>query len=96
MRRAISSVAAAFSKWLRSVANELKQLKVPGEVISELLCHKVDSITMSRYGKRYRPAIILDAFEKFAVVAAMNHGKPILFTRTSRRGFNCAFTDRTI
>ncbi len=64
MRRAISSVAAAFSKWLRSVANELKQLKVPGEVISELLCHKVDSITMNRYGKRYRPEVLLEAIKQ--------------------------------
>lgn len=47
-----------------SVANELKQLKIPGEVISELLGHQVDSITMSRYGKRYRPAVLLEALEK--------------------------------
>ena len=47
-----------------SVANELKQLKVPGEVISELLGHKVDSITMNRYGKRYRPEVLLEAIEQ--------------------------------
>lgn len=47
-----------------SVANELKQLKIPSEVISELLGHQVDSITMSRYGKRYRPAVLLEAMEK--------------------------------
>ena len=47
-----------------SVANELKQLKVPGEVISELLGHKVDSITMNRYGKRYRPEVLLEAIKQ--------------------------------
>jgi integrase len=47
-----------------SVANELKQLQIPGEVISELLGHKVDSITMSRYGKRYRPKVLLSAIER--------------------------------
>jgi len=47
-----------------SVANELKQLKTPGEVISELLGHKVDSITMNRYGKRYRPEVLLEAIKQ--------------------------------
>ena len=47
-----------------SVANELKQLKIPGEVISELLGHKVDSITMNRYGKRYRPEVLLEAIKQ--------------------------------
>lgn len=47
-----------------SVANELKQLQITGEIISELLGHKIDSITMSRYGKRYRPKVLLEAIEK--------------------------------
>ena len=47
-----------------SVANELKQLQVSGEVISELLGHKVESITMNRYGKRYRPDILLEAIKR--------------------------------
>jgi integrase len=47
-----------------SVANELKQLQVPSEVISELLGHKLQSITMDRYGKRYRPTVLLAAMLK--------------------------------
>jgi integrase len=46
-----------------SVANELKQLQVPSEVTSELLGHKLHSITMNRYGKRYRPKVLLDAIK---------------------------------
>lgn len=47
-----------------SVANELKQSGVAVELISEILGHKVDSITMSRYGKKYRPELLLEALKR--------------------------------
>ena len=73
-------VSKYFSKWNRryitkdplltlysgrhSIANELKQCGVASEVISELLGHQIESITISRYGKRYRPEILLEAIKK--------------------------------
>jgi len=47
-----------------SAANELKQAGVATELISEILGHKVDSITMSRYGKKYRPELLFEALQK--------------------------------
>ena len=50
-----------FHSLRHSVANELKQLQIPAEVISELLGHKLQSITINRYGKQYRPEVLLNA-----------------------------------
>lgn len=47
-----------------AVANELKQSGVTVELLSELLGHKVESISMSRYGKSFRPEAILWAIKK--------------------------------
>lgn len=46
-----------------SVANQLKQKGVATEIISELLGHHINNITISRYGKKYEPSIILKAIK---------------------------------
>lgn len=53
-----------FHSLRHAVANELKQSGVTAELISELLGHRVESISMSRYGKKYRPEPLLDAIKK--------------------------------
>jgi integrase len=47
-----------------AIANELKQCGVETELISELLGHQVSSIAISRYGKPYRPDILLAVLKK--------------------------------
>lgn len=47
-----------------AVANELKQSGVAVELMSELLGHKLESISMGRYGKSFRPEAILGAIKK--------------------------------
>jgi len=54
----------SFHSVRHSVANELKQSGVTVELLAELLGHKVDSISLSRYGKRYRPQPLLEAIKK--------------------------------
>lgn len=43
-----------------SFADGLKQQRVEKELISELMGHAQESITMSRYGKRYKPEVLLE------------------------------------
>jgi hypothetical protein len=43
------------------VGNDLKQRKVEGSIISELLGHSQTSITLGRYGKCYEPRVLLEA-----------------------------------
>ena len=52
-----------FNSLRHTVADTLKQAGVEVSVISELLGHSHDkgSMTLSRYGKRYRPRVLLDA-----------------------------------
>jgi integrase len=44
-----------------TVANTLKQRGVSESLIAELLGHAHKSITSGRYGKRYRPKVLLEA-----------------------------------
>lgn len=53
-----------FHSLRHAVANELKQSGVAVELISELLGHKIESISASRYGKKYRPELLLEALKK--------------------------------
>jgi integrase len=53
-----------FHSFRHTVANHLKQKDVQESQIAELLGHTQDSITMSRYGKRYQPKVLLDALMK--------------------------------
>jgi len=45
-------------------ADTLKQQSVQKELISELMGHTQESITMSRYGKRYKPEVLLEVVQK--------------------------------
>jgi len=53
-----------FHSFRHTVANTLKQAGVSESVIAEILGHANHSITTGRYGKRYRPAVLLDALMK--------------------------------
>lgn len=53
-----------FHSMRHAVANELKQSGVAVELISELLGHRVESISMGRYGKKFRPEALLEAIKK--------------------------------
>jgi integrase len=53
-----------FHSFRHTLATELKNLLLPTEVISEILGHSVYNISTGRYGKRYKPAILLAALER--------------------------------
>lgn len=54
-----------FHSFRHLVADTLKQAGVTESVIAEILGHSNSkSITMGRYGKRYRPAVLLEVLEK--------------------------------
>lgn len=50
-----------FHSFRHTFANKLKQQGVSESIIAELLGHKNHSITMGRYGKKYKPKVMLDA-----------------------------------
>ncbi|HXC93922.1 MAG TPA: tyrosine-type recombinase/integrase, partial [Geobacteraceae bacterium] len=50
-----------FHSLRHTVADTLKQAGVQEVVISEIMGHTNDSMTMSRYGKRYQPKVLLEA-----------------------------------
>jgi integrase len=50
-----------FHSFRHCVGNDLKQRKVEGSIISELLGHSQTSITLGRYGKSYEPQVLLEA-----------------------------------
>ncbi|QWV98638.1 site-specific integrase [Geomonas nitrogeniifigens] len=53
--------AKVFHSFRHTVADTLKQAGVQEVVIAEILGHANDSMTMSRYGKRYQPKVLLEA-----------------------------------
>lgn len=53
-----------FHSFRHTVADTLKQKGVPEGVIAEILGHANQSITTGRYGKRFRPKVLLEALEK--------------------------------
>jgi integrase len=53
--------AKVFHSFRHVVADTLKQAGVQEIVISEILGHANESMTMSRYGKRYQPKVLLEA-----------------------------------
>ena len=60
-----SNPKRVFHSFRHTLANSLKQKGVQEVVIAEILGHAVDSMTMSRYGKRYEPKVLLEALSKF-------------------------------
>lgn len=53
-----------FHSFRHTVADTLKQAEVAEGVIAEILGHQNESITTGRYGKRFRPQVLLDALVK--------------------------------
>lgn len=53
-----------FHSFRHTVADTLKQKGVPEGIISEILGHANGSITTGRYGKRYKPKVLLEALMK--------------------------------
>ena len=53
-----------FHSFRHTVADTLKQKGVAEGIIAEILGHANGSITTGRYGKRYRPAVLLEALKK--------------------------------
>jgi integrase len=53
-----------FHSFRHLVADTLKQKGVAEGIIAEILGHANHSITTGRYGKRYRPSVLLEALEQ--------------------------------
>ena len=53
-----------FHSFRHGFIDNLKQHGVEGQLIAEIVGHSSGSITMERYGKSYRPDIMLEAMEK--------------------------------
>ena len=53
-----------FQSFRHLVADTMKQACVSEGVIAEILGHANQSITTGRYGKRYKPAMLLEALDK--------------------------------
>jgi integrase len=55
-----------FHSFRHLVGNTLKQKGVSDTVISEILGHSVQSITLGRYGKKYQPGVLLEALRQIS------------------------------
>ena len=53
-----------FHSLRHTVINSLKQQGVPETIIGEIVGHAHESITTGRYGKEYRPKVLLEALKK--------------------------------
>lgn len=53
-----------FHSLRHSFADSLKQQGIEKTIISELMGHAVDDMTMGRYGKAYRPEVLLEVIQK--------------------------------
>jgi len=53
-----------FHSFRHTFTNCLKQKGVDGQLISEIVGHSTGNITMERYGKSYKPQIMLEAMNK--------------------------------
>lgn len=53
-----------FHSLRHAFADTLKQKGIQKELIGELMGHSSDSITMSRYGKRFKAEVLLDVIQK--------------------------------
>jgi len=53
--------AKVFHSLRHTVTDTMKQAGIQEVVISEIMGHANDSMTMSRYGKRYQPRVLLEA-----------------------------------
>jgi integrase len=62
-----------FHSFRHNLADNLKQREVPETIIAEIVGHAQESITTGRYGKRYKPAVLLEALKKIDYQANMSH-----------------------
>jgi integrase len=62
-----------FHSFRHTVADALKQVQVEPTVISELLGHRVESISLGRYGKRYSPKVLRQAVERLEFGILLSH-----------------------
>jgi integrase len=53
-----------FHSFRHTLANNLKQIGVQEVTIAEILGHANESMTMSRYGKRYEPKVLMEALKQ--------------------------------
>jgi integrase len=53
-----------FHSFRHAFTDTLKQLGVQETLIAELVGHSSDSITMSRYGKKFKPEVLLEVIKK--------------------------------
>lgn len=53
-----------YHSFRHGVADQLKQQGINEILIAEILGHSISSVTMRRYGKSYRPAMLMDALLK--------------------------------
>jgi integrase len=53
-----------FHSMRHTLANELKQRGVDGNIIAEILGHSLGSMSLGRYGKAFGPKVLLDALRK--------------------------------
>jgi len=53
-----------FHSFRHTFADHLKQAQIEPTVISELMGHRVESISLGRYGKRYSPKVLREAVER--------------------------------
>ena len=71
-----------FHSFRHTFTDNLKQsLNVPDVMISELVGHSVDSITMTRYGKRYDVEGLFDAISKVKYDVDLSHLKKSGFVK---------------
>jgi integrase len=62
-RKHIEDTQKTFHSFRHTFTDTLKQAGVQDSLIAELVGHSNDSITMSRYGKRYLPKVLLEAIK---------------------------------
>jgi len=68
----------SFHSLRHSFADTLKQKGVQESMISELMGHVNNSITTGRYGKRFQPALLLEALNMLGYYKAGSEGESVL------------------
>ena len=53
-----------FHSFRHAFTDNLKQKGINGQIIAEMVGHTTESITMNRYGKNYKPQIMLEALKQ--------------------------------
>lgn len=67
-----------FHSFRHTVTDTLKQAGVSESVIAEIVGHENDNITTGRYGKRYKPALMLEALKSLDYRVNFDAAVPLL------------------